>query len=1060
MTTETRLFLERQHPDQADHLWDIVALLKRDDPLAPVTVVGPSVYANLGLRNELAATGFANVRFMVLPRVSELLGAPDLARRNLRPLTPIVERAAIRAVLAETPGRLSELRSNPGTMLSLRSTFREIRSASASALVAIASRGGVRSEVVELYEKFREKTAAYYDRESLALAAAEAVRNNAAPGLSDLGFVVCYHLSQTSPAEQRLIEALGASGACAVILGLTGDPAADGAVETLGNRLETSLGQARVHDREGSERKREVLVAPNPTEEVRWGIRRILRAAEDGVPFHRNAILYRKWAPYSSLVREELEMAGLPVAGPDNIPLSRTAVGRTLSGLMQVAEGDFRRETVMAWLTECPVRLIGASAAGSVPSRWEEISKSAGVVEGLDQWDRGLLRFADAQQRRADSAEALGEMSESRAAYVRSTAAAAARELRDFIKLLAGYASAPPDGSPWADFCDWATDLLRRFLLRSEQMPEAELAALDSVEEQLQGMKAAEGVEASPSFNAFKQSLDETLATALGHVGTTGQGVFVAPLRAALAMRFDAVHVVGMVEGAVPPPTRDDPLIPDADRLSAGGEAAGLPVRRARSSRERYEFLSAMATAQNVVLSFPASEQSGGRANYPSRWLLEAASELEGTRVSTTSLPSLSDRPWLTVIPSMEAGLATVGATAAADRHEYDLERMWRWVDGGRSLRSHPTVREGSLSRSLESVAMRNSNRLTEWDGNISFAGASTGVGDWLETAAHSPTSLERWATCPFSYFLGSVLRLSAPETPGNDHSISALERGSLIHSILERFLRQSLEADNIPAARERWTAGHTHLLRQVAAEEFDRVELAGAAGSAIMWALEKQEILDDLEAFLRRDFEVRSEYGVTPALVEASFGMGQGSAADAVLPLEDGTEIRFRGMIDRIDTSEDGRRALVIDYKTGNDQVYRDLEKEPFDRGRRLQLPVYSLAADGLLGREVEVAAAYWFVTSRGGFGFRPSEPGLFNASETRSRFGEVVHSIVSGIGSGTFPADPGTTDGRGRSRNCRYCDFDSLCPARRDVLWDRKRGDPIVSDYIALSEGRSTRG
>ena len=69
-----RLSLYPAGPDAFRDLDDALIQIKQSDPLAPVTVVGPSVYANLSLRHRLGRQGFANVRFMVLPRLAELLG--------------------------------------------------------------------------------------------------------------------------------------------------------------------------------------------------------------------------------------------------------------------------------------------------------------------------------------------------------------------------------------------------------------------------------------------------------------------------------------------------------------------------------------------------------------------------------------------------------------------------------------------------------------------------------------------------------------------------------------------------------------------------------------------------------------------------------------------------------------------------------------------------------------------------------------------------------------------------------------------------------------------------
>ena len=108
------------------------------------------------------------------------------------------------------------------------------------------------------------------------------------------------------------------------------------------------------------------------------------------------------------------------------------------------------------------------------------------------------------------------------------------------------------------------------------QITEPERRVFDKIKDILDGLAAAEEVNPSPRLDIFRASLEEALQVSAGHSGVTGQGVFVGPIDSAAAMNFDVVHIVGMIEGAVPAPTGDDPLVPNVSRQEAGGAGAGV----------------------------------------------------------------------------------------------------------------------------------------------------------------------------------------------------------------------------------------------------------------------------------------------------------------------------------------------------------------------------------------------------------------------------------------------------------------------------------------------------
>ncbi len=1070
---KAELRLEPQRHNQARRLWDAIAELKRGDPLAPVTVVGPSLYANLSLRHEFSSErgGFSNVRFATLASVAELLGAPRLVseRPGASPLKPAIESAAVRAALkdAGADSRLSPFADNPAAIRSLRSTFRDLRGAADGALENLADTGGLRQDVVALYRAFDERTRGeFYDAEALARAAADAVADETASGLDDLGFLIFYRLSALSAGETRLIRALYDADRCAVYLGLTGDADADEIIRTLAARLSPPQDAAADEAQDANaaipatpENVR-MLIAPTPREEIRWAIRRIMRDAENGTPFRENAILYRQAEPYSSLIAEELKLAGLPVAGPDPTPLSQTAVGRALSGLMNLAGSDFARDELMSWLTGCPVKPPETSAARFVPSRWDAISKRAGVIRGVEQWESRLAAYADNMERQAKEADR-GEIQSYYADGLRNEAAAA-RDLAEFVKTLAESLTPPADGSAsWSDFRGWAWTTFGKYLASRADIPEQEDEALTKIETRMSELETAQAIDPRPTFEAFRLALSESLSGSAGRLGATGAGVFVGRFADAAAMRFSAVYFVGMSEGAAPPALRENPLTPDRERIAAGGADAGLPLLAERRARERLQFLYAMSAAPRRTLSYPVADPVGGRGNHPSRWLLEQATALAGERISAAKLPSMSGTAWLETITSPETALETVAASVPADLHDYDVERVWRWTKkNDLPARYHPIAESGALARALDLGAGRESAALTEWDGNLSGA---RGLAQILNRPRHSPTSLERWASCPFSYFLGYGLRIGAMDRPEDAYAISPLERGSLVHDILETFIKETAEAAaGAPKPPdEGWDAGARATLRRIAAERFAELERAGTVGRRLTWRLEQDAILADLDAFLEWDSNMRARFRVSPSakLVEAKFGWG-GDTPDVEIALGGGARIAFRGMADRIDAGETesgGKRALVMDYKTGSTFPYDGLKTDPFDHGKKLQLAIYSQAAREILGwgdeteTPVEIIAAYAFVTSRGKFQFRPEPPSDYNSETNQANFRDTLGAILGGIQTGVFPANPGEFGYYGYE-NCRFCDFDSVCSSRRDIEWNRKSGDGAVRGYLNL--------
>ena len=1055
--SRARVYLEPVGEPAFERLRGLISGAKADDELAPVTVVTPTSYAGLSLRRRLSRPhGLINVRFMTLARLAEYLGAPEAAKQKKTPLTPAVAQAAVNAAgrsLDDSP--LAAAARHTKTQQSAAQAFRLLDRLEGR-LDEVASSDDLRRHLVAWYRGYQGLLGDYYGTEELTRLAADAVRvGGAAEALRDIGAVVFYLVHDFSPAEAALAEALGEVGSSAVVLGMTIEERIDDRTRRTAGLFDATAEDGGTTPGLGA--ADHLVSAPDAHEEVRQVVRRIVGLAGDGTPFHRIAVLYRQAEPYAALLRLQLDQACIPIAGPDAARLRDTPAGKLVTLLLRVFETDLSRETIMTLIAETPFRTgKGQELASQELPGWEQVSAEAGVVGGAGDWKDRLSRYEREQADKVARAEADGD-SPGWVARLESLRRTTER-LRSFVEELAR--RAPPESGSWGEYAKWAARMLEDYAHDPNRWPTSG-QSYDRVKEAIESLADADKVDALADVERFTTLLDGLLDQPAGRVGATGGGVFTASIAAAQGMTFDTVFIVGMADGSLPPKPQEDALLPDALRERLGGRLA--PAAAERSLEERRLYLLAHSAAPKRFLSYSRTDPGAQRGQHPSPWFLEAAGRRAGEPVFSSGLAAYKAEPWLSIIESPEAALAERGATAA-DVHDFDLASVRAWRAGRGRLDDHPLAQgDGALGRALRMEAGVRSRRFTEWDGRLeSMAGSSRLLQRQIQRA-FSPTRLERWATCPLRYFFGDILGLSKLERPERILTISALDRGSLVHEILEQFVDEQIKSGTLPGYGKPWGPEHKQRLDEIAEAAFQRTEAQGVTGRPLLWAAAREDILADLDAFLEEDSKRLVDHDLAPLGIEQAFGMDDAAAARPMDPpvpgegwqsveltLKDNTKLRFHGFIDRVDVDAAGSLLWVIDYKTGSANPYKEMGGDPLDRGRRLQLPVYALAARRRYPGVGRVRAGYWFVSARAKF-----EMKNVALRDVQERFSEVAATIVSGIRQGVVPAHPGKPGWNQRPENCTYCDFDRICPSNRERIWERKRDAPGMEPYIALLGG-----
>jgi RecB family exonuclease len=660
--------------------------------------------------------------------------------------------------------------------------------------------------------------------------------------------------------------------------------------------------------------------------------------------------------------------------------------------LLELAGSDFARDQVCALFSAAP--LLDGNGRAIPAIEWARVSRKAGVVRGIDEWRVRLAGYA----------ASLGNDEWSERERARTVA------LAEFVASLAAELDLAKLPGTWAGFAAWAHRLVRRFLGRDQRRqawPQLEQEAARRVEAIVDRLGGLDAVDRGASLDAFRRTFELECGAARDRVGRLGDGLLAAPVGYALGVDLERVWVCGLAEGVFPAVPRDDPLLGDAERASLEGE---LRLRAERVDDAERAVLAAFASTSGArVATWPRGDLRRSTEHVPSRFLLDTLAALEPAAVH--------DRP------SFAHGVATVAFPAT------DQELGVR-----AALAQAPWIAAVTpVWRGRDLMRARASDEFTRFDGNLAALGPELARVSPLDTARPvSPTRLERWVGCPHAYLMQAILHVEPVEQPEEIMQLQPIERGSMVHAVLDTFLASG------PRTRER--------LRALGEEECAAAEARGVTGRRLLWERDRRMLLAELDAFFDADAVWRAERGADTLATELPFGLR--TVDDAVeLEWDDGRRILVRGSADRVDRTADGA-LVVVDYKTGKPDSYNGLSPDdPVARGARLQLPIYARAAVAAFAAD-RVEAYYWFV-GRG----NNARIGYEVDAAIDDAFMDVVRTIADNIEAGVFVANP-PAPGPSPFIACHFCDPDGLGTADAWRRWERKYNAPELDGYRSLLE------
>lgn len=1031
------------------------------------------------------------VNRMTLDALAYRLALPLLAKQGMVSHSRLGQEAVTARVIHQSAqenrlGALAAVADGPGLVRALTSTIHECRlhRVRSEALSKLGPAGGVLGYLTERYEALsREHGVA--DRALVLELARDAVAT------MDTS-VLLLDVPVASPAEMGFIEALAAKAPATVATIPAGDEtslrhlhAALGCEPEVAEPNESAV-SAPVLDLQrflfSDEAPSEpavpagvtIVSAPGEAQEAVEMARAIHAEASRGTPFDRMAVLLRSPEAYTAYLEDAFERAAIPAyfekgtkrpdpagraflalldCAAEELSAARFAEYLSLSQLPRLDRDgvplppeELPEDEEVLWVPpqhalappapeEEPVQLdlfaepekvedpeeeIAIEGSLRAPWRWEKLLVDAAVIGSLERWERRLAGLSRELEIRLleiedpDSPEAEGLRRD------RDDLDHLKRFALPVIELLASL----PESATWGTWLD----ALERLAMHSLARPEGVLSML----KELRPMAAVGPVESIEVRDVLSERL--TLLSERPTDYRYGR-VWVAPIDSVRGTSFDVVLVPGLAERMFPTKIVEDPLLLDDERRRLG---VGLPMQEDRIHLERLALrLAVGAATRRIVFSYPSVDLSKGRAKVPSFYLLEIARASQGVlpdfetlerQAASSSGARLgwpAPRRHEDAIDATEFDLAFLADALKRDTTEKDVRGTGRYL-----VDVNP-----SLARSLRAKYQRGRPRkFTPVDGFLEPSSESKQLlaQHRLAARAYSVTALEKYAGCPYRFYLNAVLRLRPRDEIESITHLDALTRGQIMHDAQFHIYERLEDTGLLPVRKD-----NLEQAMRVFEVTFDEVsdrfyeELAPAIER--IWRDELERIRFDLRGWLRR--EATRTDGFVPLRREYTFGMRPRGPADPASTLEVAeldNGLRLRGAIDLVEKRDDGK-VRITDHKSG--KVWMP-ENAILNGGESLQPVLYTLAYEALTGDEVDSARLY-YCTERGGYSeriVRTDEEALDVVAEFQRRLDEIIEQ-------GFFPASPQPRFG------CKFCDYISICGPRMEIDAKRKQADARLS-------------
>lgn len=738
--------------------------------------------------------------------------------------------------------------------------------------------------------------------------------------------------------------------------------------DTLLSRLEGNLFRAeeeRLIDNDGV---LQMAAVPDREAEVRFALRWIKALiVKDNFHPGQTALLVRNLEPYRLIIYRVASEYGIPVQVQGGLPLKENPAIAALFDLLRAmlpGKEQFNwRGLVEAWRspyfnwdcireTKNSQDLLNAHIKDA--DQMIQIARWGSVIQGYQQWEEAFSLLIE----RGKAEQTLyGEGTNLPAGIVFGEGAVRLWEkFQDFIRFL----SPPSNRGSVREFVSWMEDLLGDEQVQESQsgleviqkikegppdFVQRDLGAIQTLKSIFRDMVWAETAMGSKteSFSIFLEDVETIIKkTSYQPEVFNLSAVFCADITETRGIPFRAAAILGFSEGEFPQTLKEDPFLRDGDRKLLR-EEYGLPIRQSTDSAEAEYFYESVTRASAALLITRPRIADNGAPWQPSPYWEEILRcvDIDPLIHTTRTLPDLD---------------------VASSKSEYFeiISTGSKYISAWRREEKNQPETCSQINQGVKILSSRTYN--SDLSGGI-YDGRLTRISPVFSerySADHvwSASRLETYQTCPYYFFTANVLGLEKIEAPSE--GLDARQLGNIYHHILENLYQEVGECPELKYLQS--------ALPKIARRVFDLAPRREGFRITSWWLHTQEEILTNLERCLVVLETLDSSFVFFQA--EQKFGIGKFPEPPLQASTRGGESFLLRGFIDRVDRNESGT-IRIIDYKTSSSYGFTH---QAVREGKKLQLPLYALAAQNALKLGDIQEGFYFHVRSAEPSGFKLS--------------------------------------------------------------------------------------